>query len=62
MKTIIDLKGEKRFKKDPNERADSLDGPDLQLDMSDPEKARQLYRKMNMTTKHEQTFGFRPKA
>lgn len=61
IKTVLDLKGKKRFKKSGDVDATNLTTDDLNLDVS-ASNAKDILRKMTHQTSYCQNFGDRPKA
>ena len=62
IKTVIDLKGAKRFKKNNNEIVASAGLNDLSLDINNLSNAKEFMRKMQTTSAYNQNFGGRPQA
>ena len=61
IKTVVDLKGAKRFKKQANPVGDI--GEALDVDFSNNSvDAKAIFRKMTTTTSYSKTFGEKPKA
>ena len=58
IKQVVDLKGLKRFKKNPNDDAHSTN--DLLTAQASP-NAKDIFMKMNQTTQYNSRFGERPK-
>ena len=60
IKTVVDLKGTKRFKK--QSMADGDFGSSLEVDFSNSSvDAKAIFRKMTTTTSYSKTFGEKPK-
>jgi len=63
IKSVIDLKGMKRFKRSDNQTlTDTLSPNDLSMDIMDANHAREIVRKMQTTTQYAHQFGDKPKA
>ena len=64
IKSIVETKGAKRFKKEGQENSvASFNGAiDLNTDIRDAQVASEIFRKMTTTTRYAQTFGEKPKA
>ena len=63
IKSVIDLKGMKRFKTKDNQTIDaslSPTGGSLNMEMMDANQAREIVRKMQTTTQYNKLFGDRP--
>lgn len=61
IKTVLELKGKKRFKKTGDTDNSNLTTDDLNLDVS-ANNAKEILRKMTHTTSYCMNFGDRPKA
>ena len=59
IKTVVDLKGQKRFKK---KGANEITPDDLPVDMKNASNAKEIFRKLTTTTSYAKTFGDKPKA
>lgn len=62
IKTVIDMRGVKRFKKKAGEDEFSAGAADLPLDISNISNVKDIFRKMQNTTSYAMNFGDRPKA
>ena len=61
LKTVVDLKGQKRFKKQKGAEQDIK--IDMDVDFTDSNvNAKAIFRKMMTTTSYCKTFGEKPKA
>jgi hypothetical protein len=61
IKTIVDLKGAKRFKREAGASVE-INTNDLDLDISSLTNAKEIFRKMQTTTSYAKNFGEKPKA
>lgn len=61
IKTVVDLKGTKRFKK-TSDQPQALTTDNLNLDVSQASNAKDILRKLCTTTAYAQNFGERPQA
>ena len=59
IKQVVDLRGLKRFKKNPNDLAESQN--DLLNANASSTNAKDIFMKMNLTTQYNSKFGERPK-
>jgi hypothetical protein len=61
IKTVMDLKGQKRFKKREGVPADRMAG-DINMDSMTADEAKKIFRKFTTTTSYSNTFGAPPTA
>ena len=61
IKTVVELKGAKRFKKQANPVGDIGDALDVDFS-SNSVDAKAIFRKMTTTTSYSKTFGEKPQA
>ena len=59
IKFIVDMRGMKRFKKNP--AADAMSSTEIMSDVKNMPNAKSVFRKMTNTTQYAQQFGARPK-
>jgi len=60
IKTVMDLKGQKRFKKKEGARAETAG--DINMDSMTADDAKKIFRKFTTTTSYSKTFGSPPTA
>lgn len=59
IKTVVDLRGMKRFKKSPGDQM--IISTDLPDDVRDTTDAKAIFRKMTNTTSYGSSFGEKPR-
>ena len=60
IKTVVDMKGQKRFKKVPGKGSNSFDRNDLTMTVGSEIDVKAVFRKLTTTTAYAKTFGEKP--
>ena len=60
IKTVVDLRGLKRFKKNPAE--EQTNTSDIMSDVRNQPNAKEIFRRMTQTTSYAKQFGDKPRA